>query len=427
MRRLGVSVLAVAWGCGHDTTFTPPPPPPPVPYLTKLWGDNQSAQTSQRLADSLVVRLVNPDGTPVPNQRITWSVTTIPGGHLSQPTSTTDANGEAFNTWTMGTTEGAEGARADYGTSSSIFFSAVAIAAPQPPSPAADQAVIVHYDGSSWTASLKRISTNGIPFGSVWDAPQSAAWAGGPCMYRYSGGTWTGPTGCVSYQWNVPGIWGVAGDNVYAIVRRLYRSRLSDYVIHFDGSTWNIVYNVGSDCICDWVLNAISGRANEYAIAVGNGGFIVRLLGPQWTRETSGTTSDLYGVWADPHSTNIFAVGSGGTILRHDGSSWGPNTSGTTAALYAISGMSATDVFAVGANGTIIHYDGTSWTPQVSGTTQNLRGVWEVSPTSVFAVGDGGTILHYDGSTWQAQASGAQTDWKAVSGSSSSDVFVVGG
>ena len=424
--------LALAWGCGRDTTsITPPPPPAAVPHLVMLWGDNQSAEVSHRLEDSLVVRLVNPDGTPVPNKRINWTVATIPGGELSQPTSTTDANGEAFNIWTMGTTAGTEGARAEYGTSSSISFSATAVARPQPPPPP-DQAAIVHYDGTSWATSLKGRTSYGFAFASIWGSPQSAPWAGGPCMYSYSSGTWNGPTGCFTYEWTVPGIWGVAANNVYAIVKRRLRSTFSDYIIHFDGSSWNIVYNTASDCgappcaVPD-PLNAISGRPEEYAVAVGRGGFIVRLVGPQWTRETSGTTSDLNGVWADPHSTNIFAVGSGGTILHHDGTSWGPQTSGTTATLYAISGISATDVFAVGANGTILHYDGTSWTPQVSGTTQNLRGVWEVSPTSVFAVGDAGTILHYDGSTWEAQASGAQTDWTAVWGSSSSDVFVVGG
>lgn len=75
--------LAVAWGCGHDTTsITPPPPPAAAPHLVMLWGDNQSAEVSHRLEDSLVVRLVNADGSPVPNQRINWTVATIPGGHF---------------------------------------------------------------------------------------------------------------------------------------------------------------------------------------------------------------------------------------------------------------------------------------------------------------------------------------------------------
>jgi len=91
------------------------------------------------------------------------------------------------------------------------------------------------------------------------------------------------------------------------------------------------------------------------------------------------------------------AVGSSGVILHYDGSVWTPMTSGTATQLNGIWGSSGSDVFAVGLNGTILHYDGSVWAPMTSGTTQALYGIWGSSGSDVFTVGSSGTILHYDG------------------------------
>src|SRR5437868_960700 len=89
---LGLS-FSVFVACGGDIVSAPPQVPEPV-YLTAVWGDQQSAEVSHRLADSLVVRLVTIRGVPVPGKHVSWKVTTTPGGELSQTTTTTDANGE---------------------------------------------------------------------------------------------------------------------------------------------------------------------------------------------------------------------------------------------------------------------------------------------------------------------------------------------
>ena len=145
-----------------------------------------------------------------------------------------------------------------------------------------------------------------------------------------------------------------------------------------------------------------------------------------WSPMTSGTTTQLNGIWGCSGS-DVFAVGNSGTILHYDGSVWAPMTSGTTETLYGIWGSSGSDVFAVGNSGTILHYDGSVWASMTSGTAKELNGIWGSSGSDVFAVGGSGTILHYDGSVWSPMTSGTTQTLRGIWGSSGSDVFAVGG
>jgi hypothetical protein len=105
---------------------------------------------------------------------------------------------------------------------------------------------------------------------------------------------------------------------------------------------------------------------------------------------------------------------------------WSQMSSGTTANLWSVWASGPADVFAVGDNGTIVHYDGAAWLPQASGTTEKLETVWGTGPADMFAVGGGSTILHWNGSAWSAMASGGTVGFHDVKGSSSSDVYVAG-
>jgi len=91
-------------------------------------------------------------------------------------------------------------------------------------------------------------------------------------------------------------------------------------------------------------------------------------------------------------------VGERGDIFHYDGSSWSKMSSGTEWNLWGVWASSSSDVFVVGDGATILHYDGSSWSGMSSCTTQNVNGVWGSSSSDVFAVGDDGTILHYSGS-----------------------------
>jgi photosystem II stability/assembly factor-like uncharacterized protein len=107
-----------------------------------------------------------------------------------------------------------------------------------------------------------------------------------------------------------------------------------------------------------WGLNDVSLVNANLCVAVGDSGRILRTTngGASWDSQTSGTSSNLYGVhFAD--SLRVTIVGAGGLILRS-----------TNAAA--------------------------TWTTQQSGTTTTLRGVCFVGANNGWAVEDSGAILH---------------------------------
>jgi uncharacterized protein YjdB len=74
--------------------------------ITKVSGDAQTATTSTRLPDSLVVQVKNAQGTGVSGVVVTWSVQSG-GGSVSPATFTSNANGIARTAWTLGSNPGA--------------------------------------------------------------------------------------------------------------------------------------------------------------------------------------------------------------------------------------------------------------------------------------------------------------------------------
>ncbi len=86
-----------------------------------------------------------------------------------------------------------------------------------------------------------------------------------------------------------------------------------------------------------------------------------------WTKQTSGTTQDLHGVYAFNAGASMgmagpytyYAVGNGGTILTSTGNgTWTAVTSNTTAGLTGVWMASAQDIFASASNGTVMHFNG---------------------------------------------------------------------
>jgi hypothetical protein len=75
--------------------------------ITEVSGDNQTGTVGQSLADPFVVRITTDIGDPVPDVEVTFTVTGG-SGSLSTSLQTTDANGEAQTTLTLGTTAGTD-------------------------------------------------------------------------------------------------------------------------------------------------------------------------------------------------------------------------------------------------------------------------------------------------------------------------------
>jgi hypothetical protein len=98
---LALSCLAAA--CGGDATSPPSAPPAAVAALTEL---TQSGQVGAQLPGALSVEVTDASGKPVPNATVTFAVT-AGNGAAAPHVLTTNTDGQATTSWTLGTIAGA--------------------------------------------------------------------------------------------------------------------------------------------------------------------------------------------------------------------------------------------------------------------------------------------------------------------------------
>ncbi len=108
------------------TTTTTQPPSAVATKLVKISGDNQQGAPGEELANPFVVAVQDQNGNLLAGVTVTFTVT-AGGGTLSTTTPTTDANGQAQTTLTLGSTPGTNSVQASVsaeGIESTQLFSA---------------------------------------------------------------------------------------------------------------------------------------------------------------------------------------------------------------------------------------------------------------------------------------------------------------
>lgn len=110
--------------------------------IVALAGDAQSDTVVGTLHDSLVVKVLDQAGNPLPGAVVSW-IAIQGGGSFNNSTLKTDAAGRAAVTWVLGVTAGPQVARATVGTLTPVSFTATA----RPGAPAA-----LAYSGDAQTA-----------------------------------------------------------------------------------------------------------------------------------------------------------------------------------------------------------------------------------------------------------------------------------
>ena len=107
------------------TTVTAMAEPGPVNAIESVKGNGQTGQAGLVLPESLVVRLIDGFGNPVPGEDVTWHAV---NGSLDRQTTTTDVAGLAAVSWTLGSTSGAQSATAAFvgANGSPVTFDATA-------------------------------------------------------------------------------------------------------------------------------------------------------------------------------------------------------------------------------------------------------------------------------------------------------------
>ncbi|HET7602275.1 MAG TPA: Ig-like domain-containing protein, partial [Gemmatimonadales bacterium] len=106
---LAVLIPALVIACGGDDLVLPSEGT--AASITATRGNNQSGTVGAALADSLQVRVLDKAGRPVPSQPVAWTVV-AGGGSVVPASSTTDGNGYAGASWTLGSGAGTQQVRA---------------------------------------------------------------------------------------------------------------------------------------------------------------------------------------------------------------------------------------------------------------------------------------------------------------------------
>jgi PKD repeat protein len=90
---------------GSPVTFTHTATAGNASSVNIVSGNNQEAPAGSKLAQPLVVRVLDQDGNPIPNLAVSW-VVGDGGGTADPTTSNTGADGQASTQWTLGGTPG---------------------------------------------------------------------------------------------------------------------------------------------------------------------------------------------------------------------------------------------------------------------------------------------------------------------------------
>jgi hypothetical protein len=122
--RLGGSVLGLSLVFGLACKESAAPAPTPS-ALTRISGDTQKTLTGTQLGNPLTVRVNGSDGQPFQGATVTWTVT-AGTATLGSPTATSDAQGLATTTVTLGATPGALQFQAAVASVTPVTFSATA-------------------------------------------------------------------------------------------------------------------------------------------------------------------------------------------------------------------------------------------------------------------------------------------------------------
>ncbi len=126
-RRFGASLVAttfLTFACGGGGGGAPGPTPTQIAKAPSNDGDNQVGPAGQPLATALAVLVQDASNAAVPGVKVSWAA----GSGSVTPQSTTDANGIATATWTLGSNAGAQTATATKTglTGSPVTFNATA-------------------------------------------------------------------------------------------------------------------------------------------------------------------------------------------------------------------------------------------------------------------------------------------------------------
>lgn len=216
-------------------------------------------------------------------------------------------------------------------------------------------AVVAHFDGTSWS----KLDPGGADsFWWVSGSGPNDIWMSGEHgrITHYDGAAFQDHTPLTTAT--IWGVWAASPTDAWAVggTPEGGTTAPNDILLHWDGTSWQ-----------QEALPAVLGRS----------------LNKVW-----GSSAD-----------NVYAVGEAGTVWHRKGGTWSLETTPATSHLLTVFGCSATDVYAVGGQD-VLHSDGAAWTKVDVKLGNSVNGVACNKAGDVLIVGSGGLKQRFTGGHW---------------------------
>lgn len=244
---------------------------------------------------------------------------------------------------------------------------------------------VLRYDGAGWRTIATGTS------GDLWWVYPTASGAvmGGANgqLLRYDASTGAvaaadGPEGVTFF-----GVWGASDDDLWAVGGDPF-GELPPAVWRYTGGAWAAFSDPAIDTLAPpSMLYKVHGTAADDLWIVGTGGQVLHWDGTSLSNEDSGTTSNLYTIYAGG-SAPIAVGGFGQSVVLHrEGGAWVDRSPAFTAQTNGVYARGDTAV-GVGSRGSVIRWDGAAWQPDAVAPTQmDLHATYVDDDGGVWAVG----------------------------------------
>ncbi len=255
----------------------------------------------------------------------------------------------------------------------------------------------------------------------VWGASSDDVFAVGNhgVILHYNGSSWTAMECPVAGS--LRALWGRSGRDVYAVGN-------SGTILHYNGVAWRQMENPETP----EQFNAITGWGAGDVFAGGDDGLMQRLRNGEW-ETISRSGGDIWGLWGGelwPHrairAAFVTVVAAGVGVKHFDGTSWNSLGYARTGILQDVWGPKWDNLWAVGPGGAIVHYDGFGLNRQSAPVDRILRSIWGTAHDDILAVGASGAIVHFDGNSWSRDNTGVEKNLWGVWCHRDGHAFAVG-
>jgi hypothetical protein len=240
---------------------------------------------------------------------------------------------------------------------------------------------ILHYDGIEWSTMAGPDLPGNAHYHAVWGTSSSNVYAVGDyfsdeadnlLIAHYDGSTWSVVDLGPRIAQIASNVHGTSATDVYVTGFLFKAPPYSAFALHYDGTSWSkvlieqgLLYSIWANAPNDVFAGGVDGGVADEA------GIIRHYDGQNWT-ETAVSTLRVLSLWG-ASASDVYAAGDG-RVFHFDGNAWSRVFDEEVAAVW---GSSATDVFMVGAGGLILHGTGDWISSVATGESRTRpRGLW---------------------------------------------------